>query len=68
MASVSALSSGEHRIICGPGPSTESSPVIILERLLDFRTAVHDKWAVLYDRLANGPTLQKKELRLLIAV
>jgi hypothetical protein len=42
--------------------------VIILEGLLDFRTGVHDEWAVLDDRLANRPALQKEKLRLLVAV
>src|SRR6266478_8429772 len=46
------------------GKLAHASELIILERLLDFRPAVHHEWAVADDRLCDWFAVHHKELGL----
>ena len=49
-----------NRIVCRPGPASESRALIVLDRALDLGAVVHDERAVLSDGLSDGPTLEKQ--------
>src|SRR5688572_7489903 len=68
MACITSLCSRKNGIVGRPWPATEAGPLVVFERLLNLRTRVHDKRAVLDDGLADGFALQQQELRFAGAV
>ena len=68
MPRIATLCSWKDRVICRPGPATESRLVIILEGLLDFGSGIHDKRSVLDDGLSDGPPLQDKEFGFALSI
>ena len=61
VAGKAAFGAREYWIVGGPGPSAESRGLVIAKGLLDFVTGVHDEWAVLGDRLADGTALKQQQ-------
>ena len=53
-----ALLARVHGVVGGPRPAAELGPAVVSKGLLDFGLRVHDKRAVLCDRLAYGSALQ----------
>ena len=68
MTGIAAFCPREDRVICRPGPATESRFVIVLEGLLDFGSGIHDKRSVLDDGFSDGPPLQQKEFSFALAI
>src|SRR5262245_66132763 len=57
-----ALRSREHGLVRRPGPTTKARALIVLKRLMDLITSIHDKGPVLRDRFGNRTSLQQQEL------
>ena len=68
MSGEAGLVAGVGGGVVGPGPAAEAGFLVIGDGIVDFLFGVHDKGAVLSDRLVYGQTLQQQEFTGLDAI